>query len=152
MKRAKIIDQMIEEKFESRRQFAEMVGIPPTTLQSILKRGIGKASVDNVIKICKGLGITVEELEIAAQTTEGPPTTDDIAKIFQMSVDELLKKSETKDLSEKEKSFIANAKKLSLEDLKDKFIFTVDGKQATYEEIRTAIAFIRSVKDSEESK
>lgn len=40
-----------------------MIGIPPTTLNSMLNRGLGKASIDNVLKVCKGLGITVEELE-----------------------------------------------------------------------------------------
>lgn len=35
----------------------------PTTLQSMLSRGIGKASIDNVIKVCKGLGITTDDLE-----------------------------------------------------------------------------------------
>ena len=29
----------------------------------MLSRGIGKASVDNVIKVCKGLGITTDDLE-----------------------------------------------------------------------------------------
>lgn len=63
MKRTQIIESMIEEKWKSRRKFAEHIGIPPTTLQSILKRGVGNASIDNVIKICKGLGITIEQLE-----------------------------------------------------------------------------------------
>lgn len=40
-----------------------MIGIPPTTLNSMLNRGLGKASIDNVLKVCKGLGITAEELE-----------------------------------------------------------------------------------------
>src|SRR5690625_936592 len=63
MKRTLIVEKMIGEKWTSRRKFAEHIGIPPTTLQSILKRGVGNASIDNVIKICKGLGITVEQLE-----------------------------------------------------------------------------------------
>ncbi|MGG3737574.1 XRE family transcriptional regulator [Aeribacillus pallidus] len=63
MKREEIISRLIDEKFDSKRQFAEYINIPPTTLQSILKRGIGKASIDNVISICRGLGITVDDLE-----------------------------------------------------------------------------------------
>lgn len=63
MKRTQIIESMIDQKWKSRRRFAEHIGIPPTTLQSILKRGVGNASIDNVIKICKGLGITIEQLE-----------------------------------------------------------------------------------------
>lgn len=66
LKRAEIIGQLIDEKWKSKRSFAEEIGIPPTTLQSILQRGAGKASVDNIIKVCKGLGITVEQLEVMA--------------------------------------------------------------------------------------
>jgi repressor LexA len=63
VKREEIISRLIDEKFDSKRQFAEFINIPPTTLQSILKRGIGKASIDNVISICRGLGITIDDLE-----------------------------------------------------------------------------------------
>jgi repressor LexA len=63
MEKAAIVERLIKEAGYSRRQFAEMIGIPPTTLNSMLNRGLGKASIDNVLKVCKGLGITIEELE-----------------------------------------------------------------------------------------
>lgn len=63
MKKAKIVQQMIKEQGLSNRSFAEKAGIPPTTLQSMITRGIGKASIDNVIKVCHGLGISIDELE-----------------------------------------------------------------------------------------
>ena len=50
-RKAKILAQLIEQKGYSRRAFAEEIGIPATTLQSMLTRGIGRASVDNVIKV-----------------------------------------------------------------------------------------------------
>nr|WP_281069377.1 helix-turn-helix transcriptional regulator [Paenibacillus shirakamiensis] len=59
---------MIEEMGMSRRAFAERIGLPATTLQSMLSRGVGKASIDNVIKVCKGLSITTEELELMAKS------------------------------------------------------------------------------------
>jgi Predicted transcriptional regulator with an HTH domain len=65
MKRAEYLKKKIEETGMSMKAFAEKAGIPYTTLYSILERGVGKASVDNVIKICKTLGITVEEMENA---------------------------------------------------------------------------------------
>ncbi|MFD0712841.1 helix-turn-helix domain-containing protein [Paenibacillus sp. GCM10027626] len=48
--------------------FAEKAGIPYTTLRSMLMRGVGGASVVNVMKVCKALGITVEQLEEMAST------------------------------------------------------------------------------------
>ncbi|WP_440706226.1 helix-turn-helix domain-containing protein [Heyndrickxia oleronia] len=62
-KRTEIIEQLIKETGLSKKAFAEKIGIPPTTLRSMLQRGVGNASVDNVIKVCRGLGITTEELE-----------------------------------------------------------------------------------------
>lgn len=63
MEKAEIVKRLIKEAGYSKRAFAEKIGLPPTTLQSMLSRGIGKASVDNVIKVCKGLGITTDDLE-----------------------------------------------------------------------------------------
>lgn len=63
MKRAKVLKNLIDETGMSMRSFAEKVGIPYTTLYSILERGVGKASIDNVLKICKTLGITAEEMD-----------------------------------------------------------------------------------------
>ncbi|EJS58162.1 MULTISPECIES: LexA family protein [Bacillus] len=63
MKKAEIVTRLIKEAGYSKRAFAEKIGLPPTTLQSMLSRGIGKASIDNVIKVCKGLGITTDDLE-----------------------------------------------------------------------------------------
>ncbi|MEC0092855.1 helix-turn-helix transcriptional regulator [Paenibacillus macquariensis] len=71
MEKAKILSDLIEKKGISRRAFAEAAGIPATTLQSMLTRGVGRASIDSVIKVCKGLGITIDQLEkMAAGETE----------------------------------------------------------------------------------
>jgi lambda repressor-like predicted transcriptional regulator len=64
-KRAKILSELIDKR-GSRRAFAEEIGLPPTTLQSLLTRGVGKASIDNVMKVCRALGITVEQLQAMA--------------------------------------------------------------------------------------
>lgn len=61
--RTEIIEKMINEQSPNMKAFAESVDIPYTTLRSMLSRGIGNASVDNVLKVCKGLGITTDELE-----------------------------------------------------------------------------------------
>lgn len=65
-KRTEILERLILETGLSKKAFAEKIGIPPTTLRSMLDRGIGNASVDNVIKVCRGLGITTDQLELMA--------------------------------------------------------------------------------------
>lgn len=67
MEKAKIIEKLIKESGMSVKSFAEKCNIPNTTLYSILKRGVGKASVDTIITICNNLNITVEELDCMAK-------------------------------------------------------------------------------------
>lgn len=59
---SEILAEMIDAR-GSRRSFAEKIGMPPTTLQSMLTRDLSRASVTNVIDVCRELGITVEQLE-----------------------------------------------------------------------------------------
>ncbi|MGL4697086.1 XRE family transcriptional regulator [Enterococcus larvae] len=62
MTREEFLKQLMVKKFGNVKSFAEYVDIPYTTIRSILERGVGKAGVDNVIKICRGLGISPETL------------------------------------------------------------------------------------------
>lgn len=52
----------IIEKYGSIRQFSMTIDIPYTTVDSILKRGIDNSNVGNVIKMCKALNISVDNL------------------------------------------------------------------------------------------
>lgn len=63
MKKEMELKELIERKGYSLRSFAEKINLPYTTLISMLNSGINKSSVDNVLKVYNGLGITIEELE-----------------------------------------------------------------------------------------
>ncbi|WP_411337187.1 helix-turn-helix domain-containing protein [Ruminococcus gauvreauii] len=81
MEKARILEQLISDSGYSKRAFAAKCGIPVSTLYTLLKRGVGGASVNLVIKICKELGITVEELDEMAKgnkTEQYEPTYEDI--------------------------------------------------------------------------
>lgn len=65
--RTEIIEKLIKEKSPNKKAFAESIDMPYTTLRSMLERGIGNASIDNVLKVCKGLNITADELERMAK-------------------------------------------------------------------------------------
>lgn len=60
--REKYLKTLIQTQYPSIRSFSEHINMPYSTLTSILKN-VGGASVDNVIKICKGLGISTDQLE-----------------------------------------------------------------------------------------
>ena len=57
------IKNMIIKKYGSLRHFCNKIDVPYSTIDSILKRGLGKANVLNVIKICDALGLSVDSLK-----------------------------------------------------------------------------------------
>ncbi len=53
---------LIIEKYGSVKEFSSVAGLPYTTLDSILKRGVEKANVLNIIKLCHVLNLDVDAL------------------------------------------------------------------------------------------
>ena len=49
-------------RYRSIREFTIAINMPYTTLDSLFRRGINNSSVATVVKICNGLGISLEEL------------------------------------------------------------------------------------------
>lgn len=73
------IREMIVERYGSLKKFCEIIDMPWTTLDSILKRGIPKSNITNVMKITKELGIDTESLAsgtiVEAFREEAKPNT-----------------------------------------------------------------------------
>lgn len=85
MEKARVLEKLINDTGLSKRAFAERCGMSESTLYSILKRGVGGASVNTVIAICKELGITVEDLDEMAkgeQKVTYEPTYEDIQTLI----------------------------------------------------------------------
>lgn len=56
------LKDIIESKFENVKVFSEEIGLPYTTVRSILQRGLLNSKVENVIKIADGLNMKAEDL------------------------------------------------------------------------------------------
>lgn len=56
------LKELILLKYKSLNKFCEKINIPRSTLQSIFNRGINNANIDNIIKICNELSISVDRL------------------------------------------------------------------------------------------
>lgn len=69
MEKARILERLIKESGFTIRSFAKKCGLPESTLYTILRKGVGRASVNNIILICKNLGIKVEDLESMAESS-----------------------------------------------------------------------------------
>ena len=63
MTREEYVKHLISEKGYTIKSFALEIDIPYSTLLSMLNGSIGGAAVDSVIKICKGLNITIDDLQ-----------------------------------------------------------------------------------------
>ena len=72
MTREQYIKNLIKEQgYDNIKSFCEKIGVKYSTLLSGLSTSIGGMAVDTVIKICKGLNITVEELENCGKPSQG---------------------------------------------------------------------------------
>lgn len=56
------IRELILQRCATVKDFAASIEMPYTTLLGMLKNGLGGAAVDNVIRVCRALDLTVEEL------------------------------------------------------------------------------------------
>ena len=84
MKREEFIISLIKASGESLMSFARKAGIPYTTLHSALHReaGIGKMSVDDVVRMGKVLGLGCEDLYHAPpMCSKGELTAEDYLAI-----------------------------------------------------------------------
>lgn len=67
------LKELILSRYGTLAKFCEKIGIPWSTLDSILKRGVEKANISNILKITKELDLDVEALargEIVFQTDQ----------------------------------------------------------------------------------
>jgi hypothetical protein len=99
------IKEMIVSQYGSVSRFSEKIGLPYTTVDTILRRGLLKSNVLNVLTICKELGINIESLN--EDSTDNNSNKDNIStqitpRKFEYEVKELLDK--TINLSEQEKA------------------------------------------------
>ncbi|WHY75733.1 S24 family peptidase [Neobacillus sp. WH10] len=62
MNRGEYLSKLIEEKNYTVMSLSKESGVPYTTIRSMIERNLNNASIDNVIKICRVLGVSVESL------------------------------------------------------------------------------------------
>lgn len=66
------IRQLILQRSPNIKEFAASIKMPYTTLLGMLKNGLGGAAVDNVIRVCRALDLTVEDLLCIDEQDEPP--------------------------------------------------------------------------------
>lgn len=82
MEKAKILEKLIKQIYPSIRAFAQKCGLPESTVYTVLKNGVSRASVNVVITMCRNLGISVEELDEMAKGEPYEPSFEDMEAVL----------------------------------------------------------------------
>lgn len=75
------LKELIIQKYGSLKKFTEIIDMPWTTLDSILKRGVANSNITNVLKITRELGLDAEAL-VDGHICKSSPETVTIAAHF----------------------------------------------------------------------
>lgn len=110
------LKELILSRYKSIREFTQTIDMSYSTMDSILRRGVGNSSVSNIIKICKALNISADEL------ANGKIVQNDYYTRVQNS------STEIEDIFYKAKFRLINTERL-----------TIDGRPVDKESIRTLI-------------
>lgn len=74
MTREKYLKNLIKKNGFTIKGFAQSIDMPYSTLLTMLnEEKLGNAAVDSVIKICRGLNITIQDLQTAQEPGNLPP-------------------------------------------------------------------------------
>ena len=123
----KKLKELVLSRYNSMKDFADKCGIKYNTVMSIFSRGVNKASVLHIIKICQTLGIDTEALGrgliIFVDKKDQEYQKIEILKSqFEFLMNEGLITLEDEPLSEDEKYFLLDAIEINLELLRRKRI------------------------------
>lgn len=73
---------LIIEEYGTLKKFTEIIDMPWTTLDSILKRGVANSNITNVLKITRELGLDAEKL-VDGEICKNSSTPSTIAAHFE---------------------------------------------------------------------
>jgi len=65
------LKQLLNDRGITVKDFAQAIGVPPTTLYSFIQRDSQSANIDLLIKICEGLDISLKELLTVKEEIDG---------------------------------------------------------------------------------
>ena len=115
------LKKLIVDRYGSMIAFSKDIGMANSTLATILERGVKKASVNNIIKICQALGISADGLangKIIYNKTSSNKSSVNVEYLIQEIQEDIIKKDlifNGEKMTKEEKENLANAVGFSLE-------------------------------------
>ena len=80
MTREEFIKRKIREKGMTLKSYARMIGMPYSTLLSMLAGNLSGASLDNVVRICNGLDVSIGTLQNPTLSDDGESKLADLSE------------------------------------------------------------------------
>ena len=71
------LKNFILSKYKSILDFSKSIGLPYSTVDNMLKRGVNNVNISTIIKVCHALGITVDGLSVG-QIIAIPDPSDEV--------------------------------------------------------------------------
>ena len=112
------LKSLIIEKYGTVSSFTSSVGMPNSTFATIMKKGIHNASIQSVIKICKELDISADELandRIVFNDHKDIREVSNLVSIMRMNISTYDLTLDGKPLSEAENEALMDALELCVE-------------------------------------
>lgn len=83
----------ILDRYKSIREFTISIDMPYTTFDSVLKRGVANSSITNIIKICKALHISADDLADGniVSTISKPNYNNDVVDMLEIIKSDVMK-------------------------------------------------------------
>lgn len=120
------LKDLILERYGSMVEFSKEIDMANSTLATILNRGIHKASIGNIIKICKALDISADGLAMdkivpnskKQESIQTPTDLEEIISITKLNITAYNITIEGEVLSKEEKKSLLDALELTVEFIK----------------------------------
>jgi transcriptional regulator with XRE-family HTH domain len=108
------------------------------------KKGLSQEALSDALKIPRS---SVTHYENSDDRIPRQKRLNEIADFFGVTVDYLIGRADTNELTTAEESLLADIDGLELEEIMNKHNIRIDGRKATKEEIAFAISTIRSLRN-----
>lgn len=115
------------------------MGFPERLKELREQRGLSQEQLAETLKIPRS---SITHYENSEDRMPRQKRLNELADFFGVSVDYLIGRADTDELTETEQKFVDGKNKMSLEEIIEKFAPEINGKPATAEQIKKAIEII----------
>lgn len=144
------IKDLIIERSKTVKDFAKEIGMPYGTLDGVLRRGILASGADNVFKLCKALGVSIDSLaDGIVEETNAERKPKDIAQADEDYLRKCFPTLNGQPMTEKELKELQDDIKKAVYDITKERLF--DRMKSSYERLEKYFRIVRVLNEGSEN-